>query len=46
MKILLAQMTWTAVLAGAWVIWMASRLYEVRPGLSGAEGWRSCLWCG
>jgi hypothetical protein len=38
MKISLALLTWAAVLAGAWVIWMASQLYEVRPGVFGAEG--------
>ena len=35
MNIALARMTWTAVLAGAW---MASQLNEVRPGVPGAEG--------
>jgi hypothetical protein len=37
MKLSLALLTWVAVLAGAWVIWMASQLYEVRPGVFGAE---------
>jgi hypothetical protein len=37
MKIALAVLAWAAVLAGAWVIWMASQLYEVRPGVFGAE---------
>jgi hypothetical protein len=38
MKIALALLMWAAVLAGAWVIWMASQLYQVRPGVFGAEG--------
>jgi len=38
MKIVLALLGWAAVLAGAWVIWMASQLYQVRPGVFGAEG--------
>jgi len=37
MKITLALLTWAAVLAGAWVIWMASQLCQVRPGAFGAE---------
>ena len=37
MKIAFALLTWAAVLAGAWVIWMASQLYEVRPGVFGTE---------
>jgi hypothetical protein len=38
MKIAIALLVWTAVLAGAWVIWMASQLYQVLPGVFGAEG--------
>ena len=38
MKIVLALLAWTAALAGAWVIWMASQLYQVGPGVFGAEG--------
>ena len=38
MKIVLALLAWTAALAGAWVIWMASQLYQVRPGVFGSEG--------
>jgi hypothetical protein len=38
MKIALALLTWAAVLAGAWMIWMAGQLYQVRPGMFGAEG--------
>lgn len=38
MKIALALLMWAAVLAGAWVIWMASQLYPVRPGVFGVEG--------
>ncbi|WP_156433769.1 hypothetical protein [Bradyrhizobium retamae] len=38
MKIVLAVLAWTAVLAGGWVLWMASQLYQVRPGVFGAEG--------
>jgi len=38
MKIAFALLAWAVVLAGAWVIWMASNLYEVRPGVFGAEG--------
>ena len=37
MKIALALLAWAAVLAGAWVIWMASQLYDVRPGVFGTE---------
>jgi|GEM_PF-6894413 len=37
MKIALALLAWAAVLAGAWVIWMASQLYQVRHGVFGAE---------
>ena len=37
MKIALVLLTWAAVLAGAWVIWMASQLYQVRHGVFGAE---------
>jgi hypothetical protein len=38
MKIALALLMWAVVLAGAWVIWMASQLYPVGPGAFGAEG--------
>jgi len=38
MKIALSLLAWAAVLTGAWVIWMASQLYQVRPGVFGAEG--------
>jgi hypothetical protein len=38
MKIALALLMWAAVLAGAWVIWMASQLYPVGSGVFGAEG--------
>ena len=38
MKIVLALLAWAAVLACAWVIWMASQLYQVGPGVFGAEG--------
>lgn len=38
MKIAVALLIWAAVLAGAWVIWMASQLYQVLPGVFGAEG--------
>jgi hypothetical protein len=38
MKIALSLLAWAAVLAGAWVIWIASQLYQVRPGVFGAEG--------
>jgi hypothetical protein len=38
MKIAFALLTWAAVVAGAWVIWVASQLYQVRPGVFGAEG--------
>lgn len=37
MKIALALLIWASVLAGAWVIWMASQLFQVRPGAFGAE---------
>jgi hypothetical protein len=37
MKIALALLTGAAVPAGAWLIWMAGRLYQVRPGAFGAE---------
>jgi hypothetical protein len=38
MTIAFVLLTWAAVLAGAWVIWMASQLHQVRPGVFGAEG--------
>ena len=38
MKIALALLAWAAVLAGAWVIWMASQLFHVLPRVFGAEG--------
>ncbi|UPJ51870.1 hypothetical protein IVB30_11285 [Bradyrhizobium sp. 200] len=38
MKIAFALLAWAAVLTGAWVIWMASQLYQVLPGVFGAEG--------
>jgi hypothetical protein len=38
MKIALALLAWSAVLAGGWVIWMASQLFPMRPGVVGAEG--------
>ena len=38
MKIALALLAWAAMLAGAWVMWMASQLYKVHPGVFGAEG--------
>ena len=38
MKIALSLLAWAAVLAGAWVIWMASQLYQILPGVFGAEG--------
>jgi hypothetical protein len=37
MKIALALLAWAAVPAGAWVIWMANLLYQVRPGAFVAE---------
>ena len=37
MKIAIALLAWAVVLAGAWVIWMASQLYQVLPGVFGAE---------
>jgi hypothetical protein len=37
MKIALALLAWAAVLAGGWVIWMASQLFHVLPGVFGAE---------
>jgi hypothetical protein len=37
MTIALALLAWAVALAGAWVIWMTSQLYEVRPGVFGAE---------
>ena len=37
MKMALALLAWAAVLAGAWVIWMASQFFQVRPGAFGAE---------
>ena len=38
MKIALSLLAWAAVLTGAWVIWMASQLFHVLPGVFGAEG--------
>ena len=38
MKIALALLTWAAALAGAWLIWMASQLFQIFPGVFGAEG--------
>jgi hypothetical protein len=37
MKIALALLAWAAVLAGAWVIWIASQLFQLRHGVFGAE---------
>jgi hypothetical protein len=37
MKIAIAPLMWTAALAGTWVIWMASQLYPVRPGVFGTD---------
>jgi hypothetical protein len=38
MKIALAVLAWVAALAGGYVIWMASQLYQIMPGVFGAEG--------
>ncbi|MCA6117870.1 hypothetical protein J6524_23765 [Bradyrhizobium sp. WSM 1738] len=38
MKIVLALLMWVAVLVGGWMIWMASQLYHIRPGVFGAVG--------
>jgi hypothetical protein len=37
MKIALVLLAWAAVLAGAWVIWMASQLFQILPGVFGVE---------
>jgi len=38
MMIILAALVWVVALAGGWVIWTASQIYHVRPGVLGAEG--------
>ena len=37
MKIAFALVAWAAALAGGWLIWTASQLFQVRPGAFGAE---------
>ena len=38
MMIVFAVLSWAATLAGASMIWMASQLHHIRPGVFGAEG--------
>jgi hypothetical protein len=38
MMIVFAVLSWAAALAGGSMIWMASQLNHVRPGVFGAEG--------
>ena len=38
MKIVLALLAWAAALAGGWLVWAASQIFQIRPGVLGAEG--------
>lgn len=38
MVAVLAALAWAVAFAGGWVIWTASQIYHVRPGVLGAEG--------